>query len=105
MWALRVPPGCCYGLDGHEPIGWANLDRHRKLVRGDSDLGTDQYHEPAEELSQKTRTFARMITALVEEGGSHRMVRTTHISRKGRCGASHHEGCPKGGVQTFFHGP
>jgi uncharacterized protein len=36
-------------------------------LHGDSDLGTDQYHEPAEELSQKTRTFARMITALVEE--------------------------------------
>src|SRR5580765_5922780 len=30
-------------------------------------MGTNQYHEPAEELSQKTRTFARMITALVEE--------------------------------------
>lgn len=27
----------------------------------------DQYHEPAEELSQKTRTFARMITSLIEE--------------------------------------
>ncbi|MGB8893934.1 MAG: hypothetical protein WCD13_06420, partial [Pseudolabrys sp.] len=26
-----------------------------------------QYHEPAKELSQKTRTFARMITALTEE--------------------------------------
>ncbi len=30
-------------------------------------MATDQYHEPAEELSQKTRTFARMITALTEE--------------------------------------
>ena len=30
-------------------------------------MGTDQYHEPPEELSQKTRTFARMITALIEE--------------------------------------
>jgi len=30
-------------------------------------VGTDQYHEPPEELSQKTRTFARMITALIEE--------------------------------------
>ena len=30
-------------------------------------MGTDQYHEPAKELSQKTRTFARMITALTEE--------------------------------------
>jgi uncharacterized protein len=30
-------------------------------------MGTDQYHEPAKELSQKTRTFARMIAALTEE--------------------------------------
>lgn len=30
-------------------------------------MATDQYHEPAEELSQKTRTFARMITGLIEE--------------------------------------
>ena len=27
----------------------------------------NQYHEPPDELSQKTRTFARMITSLVEE--------------------------------------
>ncbi|MFL5963145.1 MAG: hypothetical protein ACJ757_09670 [Gaiellaceae bacterium] len=27
----------------------------------------NQYHEPPRELSQKTRTFARMITSLVEE--------------------------------------
>jgi len=27
----------------------------------------DQYHEPAQELSEKTRTFARMITSLIEE--------------------------------------
>ena len=30
-------------------------------------MGTDQYHEPPEELPQKTRTFARMITSLIEE--------------------------------------
>jgi hypothetical protein len=30
-------------------------------------MGIDQYHEPAKELSQKTRTFARMIAALTEE--------------------------------------
>jgi hypothetical protein len=30
-------------------------------------MGFDQYHEPAEELSEKTRTFARMITGLTEE--------------------------------------
>lgn len=30
-------------------------------------MGFDQYHEPANELSQKTRTFARMIASLIEE--------------------------------------
>ena len=30
-------------------------------------MGFDQYHEPANELPQKTRTFARMITSLTEE--------------------------------------
>lgn len=29
--------------------------------------GTDQYHEPPEELSEKTRDFARIITSLIEE--------------------------------------
>jgi uncharacterized protein len=30
-------------------------------------MGFDQYHEPPAELSEKTRTFARMITSLIEE--------------------------------------
>ena len=30
-------------------------------------MGFDQYHEPASELSEKTRTFARMIASLGEE--------------------------------------
>ncbi len=30
-------------------------------------MGFEQYHEPASELSKETRTFARMITAMVEE--------------------------------------
>ena len=30
-------------------------------------MPTEQYHEPASELSAKTRTFARMITGLIEE--------------------------------------
>src|SRR3954469_16992456 len=30
-------------------------------------MGFEQYHEPANELSEKTRTFARMITSLIEE--------------------------------------
>lgn len=30
-------------------------------------MGFDQYHEPAGELSQEVRTFARMIKSLTEE--------------------------------------
>ena len=30
-------------------------------------MPTEQYHEPPGELSEQTRTFARMITSLIEE--------------------------------------
>ena len=30
-------------------------------------MGFQQYHEPANDLSQETRTFARMIASLIEE--------------------------------------
>ena len=30
-------------------------------------MGFEQYHEPANELSENVRTFARMITSLTEE--------------------------------------
>ena len=30
-------------------------------------MPTEQYHEPASELSQEVRTFARMIQSLIEE--------------------------------------
>ena len=30
-------------------------------------MGFEQYHEPVAELSQETRTFARMILSLIEE--------------------------------------
>ncbi len=30
-------------------------------------MGFEQYHEPPGELSARTRTFARMITSLIEE--------------------------------------
>jgi hypothetical protein len=30
-------------------------------------VGFDQYHEPAEELSAETRTFARLCASLTEE--------------------------------------
>ncbi len=30
-------------------------------------MGFEQYHEPADELKEETRTFARMIVSLIEE--------------------------------------
>jgi len=30
-------------------------------------MGFDQYHEPPEELNEKTRTYVRVITSLIEE--------------------------------------
>ena len=30
-------------------------------------MATEQYHEPAEELSQETRTLARILASLIEE--------------------------------------
>jgi uncharacterized protein len=30
-------------------------------------MGTEQYHEPANELPEEVRTYARMITSLIEE--------------------------------------
>lgn len=30
-------------------------------------MATDQYHEPPNELPEETRTFARMMTSLIEE--------------------------------------
>lgn len=34
---------------------------------GQNHMATSQYHEPPSELDQKTRTFARMVTSLIEE--------------------------------------
>jgi uncharacterized protein len=45
-------------------------NKRAKIIRyskGDIIMGFDQYHEPANELSQEVRTFARMIASLTEE--------------------------------------
>lgn len=36
-------------------------------IEKEGEVGFDQYHEPAAELSAETRTFARIITSLTEE--------------------------------------
>src|SRR4051812_2674482 len=40
--------------------------RQRRMTRSWA-MGFDQYHEPPGELPEQTRTFARMITSLIEE--------------------------------------
>jgi hypothetical protein len=37
------------------------------ILKGKTLMGFEQYHEPANELPQETRTFARMIASLTEE--------------------------------------
>lgn len=39
------------------------VEAHDKKIT----MGFDQYHEPADELSQETRTLVRMLTSLTEE--------------------------------------
>lgn len=52
----RTPPGI------REPRG-----RGVALVSTGNPMGFDQYHEPAHELPEEGRTFARMIASLTEE--------------------------------------
>lgn len=48
--------------------GSAQQEAHSSFrLTGRGIMGFDQYHEPAEELSQETRTFARMIVSMIEE--------------------------------------
>ena len=38
-------------------------------------MGFDQYHEPPDELSQETHTFARMIASLIEKDKGAKAIR------------------------------
>jgi hypothetical protein len=65
-------------------------------------MPTDQYHEPAKELSQETRTFVRMITSLQEEAEAigwyeQRISLEKDKQAKGKCAT--------GRVQAFRNGP
>jgi uncharacterized protein len=44
-----------------------NKPNNKNLYRRKGTMGTEQYHEPANELSEEVRTFARMVTSLIEE--------------------------------------
>jgi len=45
-------------------------------------MGFHQYHEPPEELSAATRTFARMITSLTEEAEAIGCMSSAYLSKK-----------------------
>jgi uncharacterized protein len=51
-----------------ETVGSVTGARHEiDIEQTGEPMGFDQYHEPATELSQETRTFARMMVSLTEE--------------------------------------
>jgi uncharacterized protein len=50
-------------LQGDGDVAWLGFCNLPKKLK----MGFDQYHEPPEELSSETRTFARMIVSLTEE--------------------------------------
>jgi hypothetical protein len=60
-------------------------------------MGFEQYHEPADELPEKTRTFARMIVSMIEEAEAinwyqQRMaVEKDHTARDIMANAQHEE--------------
>ena len=56
-------------------------------------MGFDQYHEPANELSQETRTFARMIASLTEEAEAIGWYEQRLSSGAKPGGSSHHGEC------------
>jgi hypothetical protein len=72
---LRVHTGCRRFARNPKTPAWysdalvgAICERPRPTTStGGGSMGFDQYHEPAEELSAETRTFARMIASLTEE--------------------------------------
>ena len=45
---------------------WGDLNIYTTNQRDDL-MATEQYHEPPDELTAEVRTFARMITSLIEE--------------------------------------
>jgi uncharacterized protein len=50
-----------------DTIAQMNIIRSSMSVRYHRTMGFDQYHEPPSELSEEVRTFARMITSVIEE--------------------------------------
>jgi hypothetical protein len=56
VYSALIPPRPESSVHGWMPQRW-----------GWEHMGFDQYHEPANELPEQTRTFARIIVSLTEE--------------------------------------
>ena len=68
-------------------------------------MATEQYHEPPEELSQETRTLARMLTSLIEEAEAINWYQQRISVEKDSEGARDHAKRAERGVQALRHGP
>jgi uncharacterized protein len=50
-----------------QPSKMRSLDDTRRAAQEKMHMGFEQYHEPAAELTDEARTYARIITSLIEE--------------------------------------
>src|SRR5258705_6953582 len=50
-----------------QPSELHSLDDTRRAAEEHMQMGFEQYHEPAAELTDEARTYARIITSLIEE--------------------------------------
>jgi uncharacterized protein len=69
-WFRAVAPAAAFtDIDrrGYHQSGGATVANEPCPAAKEGQMGFEQYHEPPEELSHKTRTFARMIASLIEE--------------------------------------
>jgi hypothetical protein len=68
-------------------------------------MGFDQYHEPAQELPQRVRTFARMIKSLIEEAEAIDWYEQRLYLKKDKEAKKNNGSYPTGRVYPFCNGP
>lgn len=68
-------------------------------------MGVDQYHEPANELPEETRTFARMIASLTKDAEAINWYQQRLALEKDPQGPCDHARSAARGVQALRDGP
>ena len=68
-------------------------------------MGFEQYHEPANELSQEIRSFARMLTSLIEEAEAIGWYEQRISLEKDPAARGIMTNAQARGVQALRHGP